>query len=72
DRDPAWWLNLQAEPEAKVRVRSESWRARARLATSEERETLWPWLKEQNPPYGKYEGQTDRLIPVVLLQRVRD
>ncbi len=72
DRDPAWWLNLQAKPEAEVRVRSEYWRARARLATSEEREALWPWLKEQNPPYGKYEGQTRRLIPVVILQRVRD
>ncbi len=72
DHDPAWWLNLQAEPEAEVRVRSQHWTVRARLATSEERETLWPWLKEQNPPYGKYELRTRRLIPVVILERVRD
>jgi deazaflavin-dependent oxidoreductase (nitroreductase family) len=39
---PAWWLNLQAHPEAVVRLaHQERRRVRARAAAGEERERLW-------------------------------
>ena len=41
---------------------------RAREATGEERERLWPWLKEEMPRYDVYEKRTSRLIPVVVLE----
>lgn len=43
---PAWWLNLEANPEAVIRLpHQEPRRVRARLATGEERERLWQrWL----------------------------
>ncbi|MBI5231007.1 MAG: nitroreductase family deazaflavin-dependent oxidoreductase [Coriobacteriales bacterium] len=39
--EPAWWLNLQAHPEASVDLTDGSRRVRAREATGDERERLW-------------------------------
>lgn len=39
--EPAWWLNLQAEPEAEVRLTDGPRRVRGRAATPEERPRLW-------------------------------
>ncbi len=66
-----WWLNLQQTPEAGVTFGREERRVRASLATPEERQRLWPWLKERNPTYAKYEGRTEREIPVVILRTIR-
>lgn len=41
DPEPAWWLNLQARPEATVDLRGGTRVVRARAATAEERERLW-------------------------------
>lgn len=70
DRPPAWWLNLQADPGARVRFGREEFRVRAELASGAERERLWPWLKQRNPQYARYEQKTHREIPVVVLKRV--
>ena len=68
DRHPAWFLNLQAQPEARIRLGREERGVRAHVADAEERARLWPWLKERNPPYATYEGRTEREIPVVILR----
>jgi len=41
DADPAWWLNLQAEPETTIDLPQGPRRVRAREASGEERERLW-------------------------------
>src|SRR6188474_1540767 len=41
DPEPAWWLNLQASPEAVVELRGESRRVVARAAVGDERRRLW-------------------------------
>lgn len=41
EADPAWWLNLQANPDATVDLPGRQRRVRARAATGEERERLW-------------------------------
>jgi len=69
-RDPAWWKNLQANPEARVRFGREEFPVRAELARGSERERLWEWLKQRNPLYARYERRTSREIPVVVLRRV--
>ena len=71
DRHPAWFLNLEACPDAQVRIGREAWAVRAHVAEGEERERLWPWLKERNPAYARYEQRTERRIPVVILRPVR-
>jgi deazaflavin-dependent oxidoreductase (nitroreductase family) len=68
-RDPLWWENLKANPEASVQVGATTRRVRARLASPEERARLWPRVKAENSAYAGYERKTRREIPVVLLER---
>jgi deazaflavin-dependent oxidoreductase (nitroreductase family) len=68
-RDPAWWLNLQADDRARVQVRGDEIEVSARLAEPDERTQLWPELLAFNPRYAVYEKRTTREIPVVILRR---
>jgi deazaflavin-dependent oxidoreductase (nitroreductase family) len=52
DGEPAWWLNLQAHPEASVELKTGTRAVRARAAAGEERARLWDWLRH-NAGYGK-------------------
>ncbi len=64
---PAWYLNARANPEFDVRVGRRRYRVRARTASSEEREKLWPRLVEFYSDYAVYQSRTDREIPVMIL-----
>ena len=44
DPEPAWWLNLQARPQATVELPSGTRKVTARAATGEERTRLWAAL----------------------------
>jgi deazaflavin-dependent oxidoreductase (nitroreductase family) len=68
DRHPAWWLNLEAVPEATVQVGAEVIPIVAHAADPIERERLWPTLTAANPFYARYELLTARAIPVVILR----
>ena len=39
--EPAWWLNLQANPDATVRLKDRDVPVRARAAAGDERDRLW-------------------------------
>jgi len=39
--DPAWWLNLQAQPDASVTLKEGARLVRGRAAAGEERQRLW-------------------------------
>jgi deazaflavin-dependent oxidoreductase (nitroreductase family) len=67
---PAWWLNLQANPEAEVQRGRERWRVRARRATPEEADRLWPRMRESYSGFEAYQTYTDREQPIVLLERL--
>jgi deazaflavin-dependent oxidoreductase (nitroreductase family) len=67
---PAWYLNLEANPEVGVQVKSDVFRARARTAEGEERERLWKAMNEIWPHYDEYQTKTTRQIPVVVLDRI--
>jgi F420H(2)-dependent quinone reductase len=41
DAEPAWWLNLQADPETTVVLKDEQRSVRGRAATPDERPRLW-------------------------------
>jgi len=68
DRHPAWYLNLMANPETNAWWKGKKRRVRAREATDEERERLWPMMVEAYPDYESYQRRTDRQIPVVVLE----
>jgi deazaflavin-dependent oxidoreductase (nitroreductase family) len=69
DEPPAWYLNLQAEPEVQVQVRGDVFRAHARDATPDEQPELWSKMAAVWPDYDEYQEKTDRKIPVVVLER---
>jgi deazaflavin-dependent oxidoreductase (nitroreductase family) len=66
---PAWYLNLEANPEVGVQVKGEKFRALARTATPEEKAVMWPIMTTEWPDYDGYQEKTDRDIPVVVLER---
>ncbi len=66
---PAWYLNLEANPEVQVQVKGDKFKARAHTANAEERATLWPRMVEIYGPYTDYQKKTERQIPLVVLHR---
>lgn len=70
DDPPAWYLNLQENPEVDVQVKGERFRARARTAGREEKAGMWKVMTDAWPAYDDYQEKTEREIPVVVLERV--
>ena len=68
DRDPAWWLNLKANPAAMVQAGRKHCKVLASVATAEEHDRLWPVLVITYPGYADYVAGTPRAIPVVILR----
>lgn len=68
-RHPAWYLNLCADPQVEVQVGAERFRGRARTATAEERPRLWQAMTEVFPTYARYQKETEREIPVIVVER---
>ncbi len=68
ERDPAWWHNLQAQPEAEVEVGPTVRPIRARLATPEEAGPMYERFAAVFPTYDEYQRRVARTIPVVILE----
>jgi deazaflavin-dependent oxidoreductase (nitroreductase family) len=67
---PAWYLNLQANPEVRVQVKARKFTAHAYTAEGEERAGLWAKMVGVYGPYEQYQTKTNRQIPVVVLKPV--
>lgn len=68
DRHPAWFLNLQANPDVDVVMRDRSGPMRARVASREEKDALWPQVVAAYGDYAVYQQRTERDIPLVILE----
>ena len=69
DLQPAWYLNLVAEPAVQVAMVGEHPRPyRARTAEPAERARLWPLAVRAYSGYAAYQRKTEREIPVVILE----
>jgi deazaflavin-dependent oxidoreductase (nitroreductase family) len=71
DHHPAWFLNLEAHPEATAQVGPMRTRVVAREARADERAELWARFAAVEPGYDEYERRTTRTIPVVVLEPMR-
>ncbi len=68
DPEPAWWLNLQAQPEVSVELVDETRAVRGRAAEGEERDRLWArWSEMGDDPAG-YAWRRSRETAVVVLE----
>lgn len=66
DVHPAWYLNLEAQPESSLTIGKEEHKVTARTAGPEERPQLWERLVAVYADYAEYAKVTDREIPVVV------
>ena len=65
--NPDWYYNLVANPEVSVEVGTEQFKARATVAAEPERTRLFDKMAAINPGFAKYQRNTTRLIPVIVL-----
>jgi deazaflavin-dependent oxidoreductase (nitroreductase family) len=73
-KHPTWFGNLKANPEVEVEVANadgtENFKARARVVESRaEHDRLYHEMTRIWPSFADYQTRTDRLIPVVILER---
>jgi deazaflavin-dependent oxidoreductase (nitroreductase family) len=68
DRNPAWLLNVRANPDVEVTIKGVKETMRARVADADERARLWPIVTRDHENYAGYQRKTDREIPLVLLE----
>ncbi len=64
---PAWFLNLQADPEVQIQVGATVATATARVVDPAERAELWPAVTAVWPAYDEYQAKADRQIPIVAI-----
>lgn len=69
--NPVWYRNLVKHPEISVVHRGRRMQLRARLATPEEKPSLWPICYQHYAPYADYRKRTPRDIPIFVCEPVR-
>ena len=66
---PAWWLNLEAHPDAVIRLANEQPRpVHARLSAGEERDRLWQRWVAVDPRIDAFAGGRSTQTPVIVLE----
>ena len=66
---PSWWLNLEAHPDAIVRLARQHPRpVRARPSVGEERDRLWQRWVAVDPKLDAYAGRRSTETPVIVLE----
>jgi deazaflavin-dependent oxidoreductase (nitroreductase family) len=66
--DPAWVRNLEAAPDTRIEVGSETIRVAAEAATGDERERLFAIGAKRFPQLAEYAREAGRVIPVIVLE----
>lgn len=70
DQNPAWWLNLLADPTATLLVNGRSFPVTARELEDPERAAVFArFVAELGESYLEYQKRTTRRLPVVALTR---
>jgi deazaflavin-dependent oxidoreductase (nitroreductase family) len=67
---PQWYWNLVAHPLVELQDATEKHDYRAREVHGAERELWWERSVAAYPPYADYQANTERIIPVFVLERV--
>jgi deazaflavin-dependent oxidoreductase (nitroreductase family) len=67
-RNPAWYYNLRADPDAEIRDGCHRIPVRAREVSGDEKATLWAIADAGNPAYAHYRATAGRDIPILILE----
>ena len=66
--EPAWWLNLQAQPDTVVELKDGPRDVRGRAAEGEERDRLWARWREFSDQYDVWASMRSGKTAVVVLE----
>ena len=69
--NPDWYYNLLAHPLVTVETGTEEFQAKATVATEPERSRLYDKMVAMMPGFAEYQRRTTRVIPVIILTRVK-
>ena len=69
--NPDWYYNLVAHPLVTVEVGTEKFQVRATSSAEPERTCLYNKMVEMMPGFAEYQRRTTRVIPVMILTRVK-
>lgn len=67
--NPDWYYNVKANPDVTVELGREKFQAHATVAEGPERDRLFTHMATIMPGFADYQRNTERLIPVVVLER---
>ncbi|MDD7941809.1 nitroreductase/quinone reductase family protein [Actinomycetospora lutea] len=70
DREPPWWLNLQAEPRARIELRGERSDVVASRVPDAEHAAVWSRFVAAWPGFEGYQAGVRRRIALVRLRRI--
>jgi deazaflavin-dependent oxidoreductase (nitroreductase family) len=65
---PDWYKNLAANPDVEVTINGDTRPMHAHTASPEEKAAMWPTIVATYKGYAGYQRNTDRDIPVVILE----
>ena len=68
---PDWYYNVVANPLVTVEVGTEKFQVRVTVAEEPERTRLYNKMVEMMPGFAEYRSKTTRVIPVIVLTRVK-
>jgi deazaflavin-dependent oxidoreductase (nitroreductase family) len=68
EAEPAWWLNLQAQPDTTVELKDGFRAVRGRAAEGAERDRLWARWGEFSPDYDSWATMRSGQTAVVVLE----
>ena len=68
DAEPAWWLNLQARPDAVVELKQGRREVRGRAAEGDQRERLWARWRDLGDDVDGYATRRSNETAVVVLE----
>jgi F420H(2)-dependent quinone reductase len=66
--EPAWWLNLQANPDATIELPDGIRHVRARAAVGDERARLWSEMELREPSLDGYAARRPQETAVVVFE----
>lgn len=68
DQQPAWYLNLEANPDVTIKDKGATVVGRARITSGSERASWYARFVETYKAYGDYAEATEREIPIVIVE----
>jgi F420H(2)-dependent quinone reductase len=64
---PGWYFNLMQQPQTEIQMNGKTLPVQASQASGDDYARLWKLVTSRNPFYPRYQQQTDRQIPLVVL-----